>query len=474
MLVQIGGRMYKIFFLLGLILFAGPIQADEFVNILSANFVKQLPADWKYEVGHWEYFDVKNCFQGKKSCAGSNPTSPYGYPTFLNPTTGTFDQVFQVSQNEAIVLFFRTPPQMRYFGFTQYLMQNHNDPSTVFASLSDTLNLAKLGTSGANLPGAAPFNAYSAIIWTANINTFNSLKQMFINLDFPETAINFLPLPVSIPSFDLSLGYGATADTFSMLMRAALPTNQTDFNSYIAESPFFVGKFRPQLSFAFSPAPTIGFSDDISGINESLEYTNLSSALNSLVNDIKRNYSSIYSLKKLSVEYATKTGWNCILEKTQCAGDNFDALYSFDTKYPVVVKNLNDFIIIAGVNHQKTGKVTYLNHSVYDTVHFAGITSIADTSLNVDSALYHAGVVNKITDIRRITYKNLYAYIISYNCDAKSFCLSIPAPTSENPVGLTPGAPFMVIGRDYLDPKTLVRPSSLEIIPHQVFSATKY
>jgi hypothetical protein len=462
-------KLYLI--VISLILNVNSAHADEYVSKLAHDFVQQLPLDWKYEAGNWEYFDAKTCFQGKQSCAGSNPTSPYGYPTFLNVMTNTFNKAIQIDQNEAVVLIFRTPPQNRYFGFTQYLMKKHNEPTPVFASLSDTLNLAKLGTSGENIPGVSVFNTYSAIVWSSNINTVNLIKQMLMSLNFPESAINFMPLPASIPDYAFSQGYGETGDQFTMLMRTALPNDQAELDAYLIEKPFFAGKIGPMYPIEYTPAPTIGYASEVSGILELDKFKNLNLALSSLVSDIRKKYGLDYNLRSLPIEFVSKTGWDCIAGSSQCAGDNHDALYSYDTKYPVTVKNLEDFIIVAGVNHQKTGKADYINHSVYDTVHFAGIAGVADTLLTTDSALYHAGVSS--TDLKRIVYKNLYAYIISYDCKGKSYCLSIPAPTASNPVGLNPGAPFVIVGRSYMEPNTLVRPLPAEIVPHQVFSATK-
>jgi hypothetical protein len=123
-------------------------------------------------------------------------------------------------------------------------------------------------------------------------------------------------------------------------------------------------------------------------------------------------------------------------------------------------------LIITGVIHQKTGKATYVNHSVYDTKKLSGIVSVADPLLTKQSALYHAGVSDP-ADPRLATCSSLYAYAISYDCTGISCCLAIPAPTAANPVGLAPGSPFFVMGRKYLEPRTGVRPALSEITPHR-------
>jgi hypothetical protein len=102
---------------------------------------------------------------------------------------------------------------------------------------------------------------------------------------------------------------------------------------------------------------------------------------------------------------------------------------------------------------------------------FAGISGVTDLLLTKDSAVHHAGIDS--TSAKARLYNGLYAYMISYNCAGRAHCLQIPAPTPENPVGLQPGAPFLIIGRSYLEPTSGVAPAPSEVIKHKVFVATK-
>jgi hypothetical protein len=63
-----------------------------------------------------------------------------------------------MNPSEAVVLVFRTPPTMRYFSFAQYLVKRPGDDYAVFASLSDSLNQLKIGTTGSQSPGTNVFN----------------------------------------------------------------------------------------------------------------------------------------------------------------------------------------------------------------------------------------------------------------------------------------------------------------------------
>lgn len=436
---------------------------DARVQAMGDDFVSRLPADWDAVRGDWAYFDAVGCFTSGQNCYANNPASPYGYPTFGNP--GPYSPL-QMGPSEAVVIFLRTPPEMRYFGFSQYLMNRGIDRTPVFASLSDTLNLMSFLSLTSPVPGTNVFDQYAVLVWSADVNTFAAVKSLLAMQGIPAAQINFVPIPVQLP---LYMGYDAAADSFSLIMRTALPTTQASLDSYTADKPFYVVTVRPRNPPAISPAPIIGYASEVSGVLEDSSYT---SALNSLLADIKSNYLRTLFFKNQRVRYGQQVGWDCINDGSSCVGDNHDALYSRDLTAPVAVTSLSDVVIVAGVNHRSTGKALYLNHSITDPVQSAGIVSVADPSLTTQSALYHAGVKFP-NDARVKLYKNLYAYAISYDCGALKYCLNIPAPTAENPLGLPPGAAFTVLGRSYVDPHTRVRPAIAEIVQHQVLLGTR-
>lgn len=451
-------------------------RSDAAVQAIGDGFIASLPADWRATVGSWVYFDMTRCFTNPGySCYGDNTESPYASPYFgefgTNPNLATL----QLDEDEAVVIIFRTPPPMRYYSFGQYLFQEPGSSTQIFASLSDALNLQKIGTSGALAFGANSFDSYAAVVWTADQGTFEISRAALLAGGMPAEAINYLPLPQSIPmpapqpSHQLQFGHGAGAGVFNMLMRTAMPDSPSDYDAYRQENPYYVVRVGPTTHAAPSPAPVIGYSQEISGIKEGplLQLT-----LNRLVSDIESNYANSYALTAQNVTYTTRVGWDCIATSEACTGENYDALYSRDVSNLVRVESLRDIVIVAGVNHQKTGKATYITHAVYDPNKLAGIVTVDDTDLSSRSALYHAGVTNP-RDPRVNQYRNLYAYVFSYNCAGKSYCAPIPAPTESNPVGLTPGAPFFVLGRSYLEPQTSVRPAVSEVVRHRVFVGTK-
>jgi hypothetical protein len=440
--------------------------ADVKVTQMGDTFVNTIPSDWSATKGSWQYFDVKNCWENGTTCYGNNPSSPYGFPNFeAIPNQQILN--FKLNSTEAVVIFLRTPPPLRYFGFSQYLFTRGGNPEPVFASVGDTLNLLKISTFASPSPGVNVFNQHAVLIWSADLSTYASVKDMLIKQGIPKAGINFIGLPILLPLF---MGNTPTSDTFNMLMRTAFPTVQADYDAYTKENPFYVVKVGLKVPGANNPAPTIDYANETSGISEGTKaqsMTALQTALNSLVVDIKKKYLKDFILKDQLVNYTEKVGWDCIAGNGKCNGDNHDALYSLDSLGSIVTTNPKDLVIIAGVNHQKTGKALYLNHSIYETTKFAGISAVGDSSFTTESALFHAGVTLP-KDPKRLQYQNLYAYIISYNCNGLNYCHQIPAPTPENPVGLLPNTPFLLIGRSYVDKLTKVRPSLNEVVKHQV------
>jgi hypothetical protein len=427
-------------------------------------------------VGTWVYFDTVACFTTPGyTCHSNNPSSPYGSPYFgefgANPNVATL----QLEEDEAVVVIFRTPPPMRYYSFGQYLYQQSTTQLQLFASLSDALNLRKVGTTGSAEIGASPFDSYAAVVWTADRGISQTVRSMLIDSGLPPQAVNDVPLPQSIPmpspqpSYQMRMGHGSQYETFNLLMRTALPDVQDDFDAYRQENPYYVIRVGPRTHGAPDPSPVIGYSTDTSGL---VEGPALQAALNRLVSDIKANYSGQYSLRAQDGSYQTHLGWDCIATGDSCGGETFDAMYSTDVSRLVKVKSLQDFVIVAGVNHRKTEKATYVSHTVNDPVKLAGIVTVTDVDFTTKSALYHAGIADP-KDPRVRQYQNLFAYAFSYDCAGKKFCAPIPAPTPANPVGLSPGAPFYVFGRSYMEPHTLVRPSVSEVVHHQVFFASK-
>jgi hypothetical protein len=195
------------------------LALDAGVQAMGDRFVSAVPADWRVERGGWSYLDVEECFTTGTTCYGSNPSSPYGFPDF-----GT-GMDFHMAPNEAVVVFMRTPPEMRYYAFTQYLFSRSTSSKPfLFASMSDSLNMRRFATLRSGAAGTDLFNRYAVLVWTADLNTLAGVKVLLARQKIAENEVNFVPMPYELPLF---MGQGEADDTFTLLMRTALPTAQS-------------------------------------------------------------------------------------------------------------------------------------------------------------------------------------------------------------------------------------------------------
>ena len=269
------------------VLGSGPVRAlDATVQAMGDRFVASVPSDWRAERGVWSYLDVEACFTAGTTCYGSNPSSPYGFPDF-----GT-GMDFRIGPNEAVVLFMRTPPELRYYAFTQYLFARATSSKPfLFASMSDSLNNHRIRTLGSSAPGTDLYDQYAVLVWTADMNTLAGVTALLSRQRIGESEVNFVPMPIGLPLF---MGHGEADDTFTLLMRTALPTVQSQLDVYMAEKPFYVVRVGPNASRPVSPAPIIGFAEEVTGFTEK---ASLANALVSLVADIKRNYAGRFKFR---------------------------------------------------------------------------------------------------------------------------------------------------------------------------------
>jgi hypothetical protein len=453
--------------------------SDPTVTAIGEALVSDLPTNWIATQGGWQYLNIANCF-ALGYCFGSNPSGSDGMPSIPQPN-GSVSPIFQWDATEAVVIVLRTPPPMAYFGFTQYLYSRPGLPNNpVAASLSDTLNQLEFSVIGSTAAGQNVFDQYAVVVWTANMNAFNTIATALNTQGISTSNINLIPAPVNgqpgpngVPP--LNMGYGSQYDEYFMLMRTALPTVPTDWQQYMQDLPFYVVKVTPPAGSTLNPAPTVGYASETTGIEESTNQQSkaqLAIALNQLVVDIKSRLGSAYTLTPQTVTFSQETGWQCIDEGVPCSGDNHDGLYSQDVTQAAQPTHPNDIVIVAGVNHQETQKALYISHAVTDPATATGIVAVTSSELTSQSALYFAGA--SASSPKAKMYQSLYAYAISYDCTGLQYCLQIPAPTSTNPVGLNFPSPFLVNGRAYVDPVRLtaplnifVRPSLQEIVPHQ-------
>ncbi len=437
------------------------------LDTLTQSFQTAISANYKVQVYPFQFLDTSTCFDPGNTCGFSNPDGPYAFPTI--PGRGTAKML----KTDALVLIMETPPSMRYFGVTPYLyMRYYSTPTVthpgyvkVFESLSDSVNMTEIGTTGSATPGSNVFTQLSVVVMTADSNTFKQVRAQLVNLGFPASAINLLAMPIN--DVPLKMGTSNSADLFTMLLRTAYPADPVQMSDYIARAPF---RFM-QLSAIKSrnlnalPAPI----NKIPGTGVS-EAPALATARDQLVTQLVTQYGSAYSITEVNAFDRQTNNYVCIQSASMCSGDNSDAIYGHELDHWIPGNKVNgipeDKLLIVGVNHVLARKAVYVSYAVVEDLHQVGVAAVSDTWLQ-NTALTMAGITTS-NDPRYATYSSLYAFTIGYDCNGELVCLTIPQPTATQ-MGVAIGDNIDVTGRTYVELVTGTRPSTSEVIGSRVF-----
>lgn len=253
------------------------VQLDELHEI--AQRFRDASADvYSFKEGFLHNFGLEDCNTLKAngiSCCANNPSSPYGL-VMVPPPEGREEDLsecssqwkpicepnavgematfpFHLQAEEAIIVLGVTPPEVKYFGFTNYLAE-HTYPENfiidprvdrlsrcweegsaerrcgVFASMGDALNLGNLQPHG----GGGPFDRPFAMVISPSQGTAERVAGELRRAG--ASAVNFLPLPGA----GLSLGFEEGKDAFATFLRTAFPTDVTAYQAWLDQRPFVV------------------------------------------------------------------------------------------------------------------------------------------------------------------------------------------------------------------------------------------
>lgn len=447
-------------------------------------------------------------FLVNSSAFGANPSSVYGVYLFSFEEGAPF---FNFFSRDALIFAGVTPPASKYYGYRSYLFTRRNPPNTrrketlLFASLGDTLNNMVINTSNSS----DVFNAFTIVITTGDGVTYNAIRNHIIekkpNLS---NTINLDSLPADYVYFqdyhnrsfnvgdikhgelgseeldtDLDVDVGlndTTVDRIGMMIRIALPDNETEYLNYIGSN---------QTIYWLTPADNVTIDANDNRIPREpigVKLRNLSSN----VNEYKLINSTVYNQFTDSVlSYFTQTkkyklvetlnltqfyhkpdsyyGFNCINNNKDCLGDNRDALYWYistrDKSYDLVL-NESLYYIVLGMNHQMTNKSTYSNIAFYEQNGAAGIDYVPLTGIN-NFEFEGSGLVLPIDRKNKpgLTDQFLNCTMVVQAARPDNCIKNLPGWCLSDKQ-FADGLKFTFAARDYLCPQTKTRPDPTEII----------
>lgn len=468
-------------------------------------------AGFSSQEGSFTFFDlIKHvCEDGYFSAMGNNPwPNAYFVLQMPNPPNVNYELpyslVWQMRQDEAIVLIGQTPPPVRYFGIQTWANMGPASPPGAKVSDNRTLMGAAFGDSVNNqtvrTTGSDPFNRPIVSIITGNKKTEQLVRKAVLAAGYPEAIINVERLSTVIAP----LGYGPAGSILLTAQRYAAPSDKSLFEDYVRRSidddpgnnPFRAFRVTPENELTPDQYPTPTLRVKGTGVTE----MDLYPALKGLGKAILAKEAEVNGMpyKELGVRVwqdVMSSGQPVLCDDPWTALQNGQFSYQLTrdsnawTTYPPfkLRDNVDEYVIVYGVNHQRTGKAAYTSFSAYVEPVFGtgreiGLGTVTDPDFDAggkpgDSArryLKPGDPYYKYADM-------LYAWKIARHCDGEPYCLEVGNPKDINGVpyndnctpqinlDIDPERPswasdVFVAFRNYLEPATAISADSNELV----------
>lgn len=420
---------------------------------------------------------------GGQEPPGYHPDNPYNYPANFDYLAPGF--TYKLRPDEAIVLIGTTPPPALYYCFRSYLGFVENEPEKdykeyitagndntglyhqIFASLGDQINNYNIWTD--TTPGGSPgepFNSSTIIVSTADRNINQQIRYALNTVGYPSDIINDDNIPIELVNMGLERG----KDTFIFMMRFALWYDQSIGNQYITNIDKFIKVFRitPMIPLPnLDPWPVPYLKIRETGITEYQVVPSCRHDLDYMRNEIIAKYGDReYTPVDLELTVGIPDNYNAILRDINVYGDNRDAVYFKTVDFQLTSDD--DFVIVYGINHERTGKAIYSNASLYGVELFNGVVGAFSTIQFPDTGyqFFPEGYDNS---------GYYYVYKMARKSDGDNVVI-IPYSTG-NPQGKAYGVDnnqdIRIVFRVYLDKIAMVGPYVFDIIWDRAILFTK-
>ncbi|MFK5968662.1 MAG: T9SS type A sorting domain-containing protein [Candidatus Marithrix sp.] len=385
-------------------------------------------------------------------CNGNN--AGFSYIIINMPPASNYDSllsaptVYNIRNDEAIIVIGRTPPKCKYFSFRSYLTGRYfSTPNItikkIYASLGDATSCYSMNE---DIPLSEMFERNFAIISVADSNIAYRSKQLILeNTSIPDSNIYFDIIPADIYRF----GFSQDADQGNFLHRVSIFENDSAGTAYVNNPTLEVLRVTPETPnipiFLSTPALT----SRISGINEFYLNENFEYFEQALFNE----YNSDYDISFLYPSVWLMEGYQAIQQTANVLGEVRDALYIRTESFNFYE---DDIIVVYGVNHTKTGKAVYTNVSCYRDILYAGFGGIKNNQYEKTARKYFADTL--VAD---------YFYTYKFTRDTipnDTNVFIVPQDTANNLMGINYGDLAFMGFRAYIDTSTNVGPSPQEVI----------
>lgn len=216
----------------------------------------------------------------------------------------------------------------------------------------------------------------------------------------------------------------------------------------MGKSPGTVWRVTPSKSIAGNlyPAPVLRHRGTGSTENA------LASSLNDLRDAIKSKYVNLNAKDLSTGLWFRLEDCDEIQKETNVLGATRDALY-LSTENFLLGDRKNEFIIVYGINHTKTGKSTFNNIVVHGRRQLNGVASVYNYQLQGSANEYIPNHPDK---------DKMYAWKFTRSLSDTNYATHVPYNKMSRGVELADSA--FAVFRLYMEPQTKIGPSPKEIL----------
>ena len=371
------------------------------------------------------------------------PTDPAGGKTTCTKQdiiSGACTHKFQLSGEDAILIWGNTFSQARYFNF----LLNQVDRSDGEGGRELTESSIGLGINHLTMRtfDPDPLGGRFCMIVTASHTTSAILKNYLLQIGVPEAGINEYLIHRDFANGHL----GEDADTLNIMYRVSTSEIEA-LEAHAATSPLKAMLFRGPPSAVgdvvtmaeWAPRP-----DTAETVHEADMMT--------LAIEVLKHYWPAYEMPDLIYP----EGFNR-LDPEECRGevaapekcryDNPDSVYNnfklSETQPIRFTLDEDDFIVFVGMNHGYFDLSTYLVYFLYRDRDYRGFSAFEDVNMIGSAQQYWPEADERF-----------FAFKMALNCNGDPWCHEIEQGES----GIVPGEPFILSGRIYLDPQSETGP----------------
>ena len=409
------------------------------------------------------------------SCNGNNNTNPYLLAlvppagTVLDPTNPSLN--FTIRQDEAVVLIGRTPPPVAYFSFRTFALNRffarEGIRRKVFASLGDPHNMLTLETAGQ--AKGDPYDKAFVLLVAADKGTQTRVRRALKLAGYPDAIVNEDVISPNLAKMSSTVNGDSDSlkdDDFVLLQRFALWEYgyEEAGQAYLDDPPVTVLRLTPSPRTEkkdYRPLPVERIRPRGTGLTE----LDLLPEVDALGDAIVAKYPG---MRAEDVRPATwlEESFVAIQEDRDVLGESRDTVYLRNEGTFTLADD--EFVVVYGVNHEKTGKATYSSFSVYDECRACPYEG--ENSRRVaGSALDYFSPPSKPP----AHVDSLYAWTLARNCGTDARCTEIPEGScGTEPPGIAPDGRMFVGFRAYVEPATRIGPAFTEVVYDRVLRFT--